>query len=90
MKSSKKCPKCSGTEIEPMELNSNVFIHFPTFYLGDRITPRLYICLKCGFSECWIDSSQDLVDVRKFAQAKDTAGKSASGKTATGIKRTKK
>lgn len=52
-----------------MKLSSGVFLDFGTYFLGDMVIPRVYICLDCGYSETWIDSEKDLKDIRKFRQA---------------------
>jgi predicted nucleic-acid-binding Zn-ribbon protein len=77
MKNAEKCPKCHGTKIESMDFSANVFLDFGTYYLGDLVIPRLYVCLKCGYSECWVDKTKDLKDIRKFAKAREEASGSA-------------
>ncbi len=70
MKHSSKCPKCSKRKIERMNFHNAVALDFPTYYLGDLISPCLYICLECGFSEIWIDSKEDLEDIKKYSESK--------------------
>jgi predicted nucleic-acid-binding Zn-ribbon protein len=69
MKNSGKCPKCSGTSVEPMGFHSNVALNFPTYYLGDMVVPKLYICTNCGYGEIWIDQEKDLSDIRKVVES---------------------
>lgn len=65
-----KCIKCKGRDFELMSFRPDVAIEFGTFYLGDPVTPKLSVCLGCGYSEIFIDDTKDLTDIRKFSQAK--------------------
>ena len=77
MKESGECPKCNSDGIEPMALRPDVAVEFGTFYLGDTVSPKLYVCLSCGYSEIWIDSAKDLEDIRKYAASKGKSGSEA-------------
>lgn len=77
MKESGECPKCNGDGIEAMPLRPDVAVEFGTYYLGDTVSPKLYVCLSCGFSEIWIDSAKDLDDIRKYAAARQKSSTTA-------------
>jgi predicted nucleic-acid-binding Zn-ribbon protein len=70
MKTSKKCPKCASKSIRSMDMNASVSIDFGTYFIGDLVVPKLYVCLNCGYGECWIASGKDLDDIRKFAETR--------------------
>jgi predicted nucleic-acid-binding Zn-ribbon protein len=72
MKRHEKCPKCKGTNVEAMHLSSKVALDFGTYYLGDMVIPKLYVCLNCGYCETWIDSQKDLDDIKKFTESRAT------------------
>jgi predicted nucleic-acid-binding Zn-ribbon protein len=71
------CPKCKGNELVLMNFQSSVALDFPTFHLGDKVIPKLHICLTCGYSEIWIDGQKDLNDISKFVSVRKKKGRSS-------------
>jgi hypothetical protein len=69
MKNSKACPKCRSTEVirVPGEIGgygagNNIRVGM-TFFSAVKVTR--YLCGTCGFSEEWVDSSEEIAKVRK-------------------------
>lgn len=65
MKNSQRCPKCDHTEIIRVEViqggyGSGNVIPTGGFTIGSSIKVTRYVCIKCGYCEEWIDSTQDL------------------------------
>lgn len=78
MKKKGKCPKCSGKEIESLTFLPSAALEFPTYYLGDIVVPKLYICTACGYAETWVDNDKDLDDIRKFFKSRKDTNKPAN------------
>ena len=57
MKISKYCCKCQSKDIRIVKA---LPIQIPTTIIGKRITPKYYICTKCGYCEIWFDNKEDL------------------------------
>jgi predicted nucleic-acid-binding Zn-ribbon protein len=68
MKHSHTCLKCAGTEIVRVEVvrgaHGSVNV-IPTD--GRWIKVTRYVCLHCGYCEMWIDSPDDLKNLRRLA-----------------------
>ena len=62
MKQSAVCPKCSGQQILRVPSSGgdgdNFIVHGWSIFTYIPVTR--YICASCGYSEDWIDSSEDL------------------------------
>ncbi|MBX9685071.1 MAG: hypothetical protein K2X27_00140 [Candidatus Obscuribacterales bacterium] len=76
MKESETCPKCTGTQIEPMNFQNSVALNFGTYYLGDLVVPTLFVCVDCGYCESWIVNQKDLEDIRKYGQKRKSTNPS--------------
>jgi len=73
MKNSQRCPKCDHTEIIRVEgiqggYGSGNVIPTGGFTIWSSIKVTRYVCIKCGFCEEWIDSTQDLQRLLKLAE----------------------
>jgi predicted RNA-binding Zn-ribbon protein involved in translation (DUF1610 family) len=69
MKNTKTCPKCGGTAILRIEgpvgaygSGNNISAGWTIF---SAVPVTRYLCATCGFSEEWIDSTDDLATLRK-------------------------
>ena len=69
MKHSSKCPKCEGSEViripgivGPHGSGNNVPMGWTTL---SSIEVTRYLCGRCGFSEEWIDTPEDIEKIRK-------------------------
>jgi ribosomal protein S27AE len=74
MKNSKRCPKCQSKDVIriPGEIGAygagnNIRVGWTVFH---AVKVTRYLCGSCGFSEEWMDSSDDRARIRKkFAPA---------------------
>ncbi|MEO8147223.1 MAG: hypothetical protein ABI723_06280 [Bacteroidia bacterium] len=64
MKNNSTCPKCKTNDIiripgysGPDGLGNNIRLGFFRFY---SVKVTRYVCCNCGFSEEWIDNSNDI------------------------------
>ena len=64
MKNSNLCPKCRSNDILPIEgkvgaygTGNNIMTGLSIF---SAVKVTRFLCLKCGFSEEWIESKYDL------------------------------
>jgi endogenous inhibitor of DNA gyrase (YacG/DUF329 family) len=69
MRNSKPCPKCQSNDIvripgeaRPFGAGNNIMIG-GTIFRAVKVTR--YLCASCGFSEEWIDSSDDITKLKK-------------------------
>src|SRR5579863_5521001 len=74
MKNSKTCPKCHCIDIVRIPGDVRAFGAENTIMVGGRFLPRFvrvtrYLCSKCGFSEEWIDSVEDVSKLKEAFSA---------------------
>ena len=69
VKNSKTCPKCQFTEIIRIPGNVGAFGAGNNISVGATIFSAVkvtrYLCASCGFSEEWIDSTDDISSIKK-------------------------
>lgn len=69
MRNSKMCPKCRSTEIVRIPGRSGGYGAGNNIPVGATIFSAIkvtrYLCAACGFSEGWIDSSDDLAKLKE-------------------------
>ncbi len=66
MKNSGMCPKCGSTDIIKV-LNRNGWDFITSSWLlglGANVRLARYLCGKCGFSEEWAQSADDIEEIR--------------------------
>lgn len=65
MKNTKQCPKCENKKIIVVDRPT---VHHPnsiqTGWLAS-VTVHRYVCNKCGYSEEWINSAEELQQLEK-------------------------
>ncbi len=69
MRRSKTCPKCQSTdivripgEVRPFGAGNNIGVG-KTIFSAVKVTR--YLCASCGFTEEWIDSTEDIGNLKK-------------------------
>jgi ribosomal protein S27AE len=69
MRNSRTCPKCRSTDIVriPGDIRgygagNNIIVGWSIF---SAVKVARYLCGACGFSEEWIDSSDDIAKIKK-------------------------
>lgn len=73
MKNTGRCPKCSGTEIFRVDGNVGAYGTGNNMLLGRTVFSAIpvarYICMRCGFTEEWIDPDR-LAEIRQSKRAR--------------------
>lgn len=66
MSENKCCPKCDSDEFVAtgFGLTRGRQIGITTG-LVTKVAPSVYVCLGCGFLEMWVDSRDDLEEIRR-------------------------
>lgn len=70
MKQTKRCPKCSGTDILRIEGTAGAYgvgNNIPTGFTNfSAVLVNRYVCCACGYSEEWIDQEDIPRLVKKY------------------------
>ena len=65
MKISKQCPKCKSTDICRIGAGGG-----NAYYLGlKHVLPYRYICCKCGYTEEYIETAEDIMKIQNSKYA---------------------
>ena len=68
MKQTGKCPKCESSDVIriPGQIRANGSGNsVPLGWFESPVKVTRFLCGKCGFSEEWIDSAEDIESLRK-------------------------
>ncbi|MDH2355022.1 hypothetical protein QCM80_30795 [Bradyrhizobium sp. SSUT112] len=69
MQNSKTCPKCQATDIIRIPGEARAFGAGNNISVGATIFGAVkvtrYLCASCGFSEEWIESVDDIANIKK-------------------------
>jgi predicted nucleic-acid-binding Zn-ribbon protein len=65
MKNTSQCPKCSNTEILTITADTGQMGNLITTGIFSHVKVTRYLCSKCGFSEEWINSRDDIKKLKK-------------------------
>lgn len=76
MQNSKTCPKCQATDIIRIPGEARAFGAGNNIIVGRTIFGAVkvtrYLCGSCGFSEEWIESAEDIANIKKKYHAVTT------------------
>lgn len=67
MSDQKTCPKCDSEDFvaTAFGLTRGRQIGITTG-LVKKVAPSVYVCCECGFLEMWVDSREDLNEIRNY------------------------
>lgn len=70
MKSTHCCPKCHSIDVvrvpdDKRRYSSGNNIYTSTFTLIRKIPVIRYVCTSCGYTENWVESANELREIRK-------------------------